>query len=104
MMDEKPDLRADLRQYLTGFAVALALTLIPFALVWWGLTDRATTLWVIAGLAIVQVTAHLRYFFHIDLSRQKREDLQLILFSLLILAMMAGGTIWIMANLAARMG
>ncbi len=104
MSDEHSDFRADLRQYLTGFALALALTLIPFALVWWNLAPRAVALWIIAGLAILQGIVHLRYFFHIDLSRQKREDLQLILFSLLILAMMAGGTIWIMANLAQRMG
>ena len=103
-MEEKSDFRADLRQYLTGFALALFLTLIAFALIWWDIADRATTLWIIAALAVAQVIVHLRYFFHIDLSRQKREDLQLILFSLLILAMMAGGTIWIMANLAGRMG
>jgi cytochrome o ubiquinol oxidase operon protein cyoD len=55
----------------------------------------------ICGLA--QVVVQFRYFLHINLSLQKREDLLLILFSVLLLAIMAGGTIWIMANLAHRM-
>ena len=50
-----------------------------------------------------QIIIQVRYFLHIDLSRQKREDLQLILFSLLLLTVMAGGTIWIMGSLAGRM-
>ncbi len=50
-----------------------------------------------------QVVAQVGWFLHIDLSRQKREDLQLILFSTLILILMAGGTIWVLADLARRM-
>ena len=46
---------------------------------------------------------HFRYFLHIDFTRQKREDLQLILFLFLLLVIMTGGTIWIMSNLATRM-
>ena len=57
----------------------------------------------IGAFALVQLVVHLRFFLHIDLSHQKREDLQLILFSVLLLAIMALGTIWIMGNLATRM-
>ena len=64
---------------------------------------RSGVLAVIAVLVLVQVLVHLRYFLHIDFSRQKREDLQLILFSALILLLMAGGTLWVLANLAERM-
>jgi len=34
---------------------------------------------------------------------QKREDLQLILFSALLLIIVVGGTVWIMGSLGARM-
>ncbi len=37
------------------------------------------------------------------MSTQKRESLQLILLSVLLLAIMAGGTVWIMARLAMRL-
>ena len=89
--------------FLVGFAAALALTLAAFALVLWGGLSRGTTIATIGAFALVQMIVHLRFFLHIDLSRQKREDLQLILFSVLLLAIMAVGTIWIMGNLATRM-
>jgi cytochrome o ubiquinol oxidase operon protein cyoD len=37
------------------------------------------------------------------MAMQKREDLQLILFPVLLLAIMVGGTVWIMASLTTRM-
>ena len=97
------DYKRELRLYLIGFALALALTLAAFGLTLWGGLSWMTTLITVGILGLVQMVAHLRYFLHIDLSRQKREDLQLILFSVLLLAIMAIGTIWIMASLATRM-
>ncbi|WP_226573378.1 cytochrome o ubiquinol oxidase subunit IV [Acuticoccus sediminis] len=93
----------DTRAYLTGFALAVLLTVPPFVLAWTGVLPRGTTPWVIAVAALVQIVVHLRYFLHVDLSRQKREDLQLILFTVLLLALMGGGTIWILSDLAYRM-
>ena len=46
----------------------------------------------------MQVIAHFRFFLHIDLSRSSRDDLQLILFSTMIVILMVGGTIWITIN------
>lgn len=98
-----PDHRSEARLYLAGFGLALTLTLIPFGLVHWRLMQGRALAITIAVLAVAQIVVHLRYFLHINLSRQKREDLQLILFTVLLLAIMAFGTLWIMGNLAARM-
>ena len=49
------------------------------------------------------MVVHFRFFLHIGF-REHREDLQLILFSALLLFIMVAGTIWIMASLALRMG
>ncbi|SEQ90824.1 cytochrome o ubiquinol oxidase operon protein cyoD [Nitrosomonas sp. Nm51] len=97
------DYRRELRDYLIGFGLAFTLTVGPFAIVAWGGLDRPTLLIFLGACALVQITVHFRFFLHIDLSRQKREDLQLILFSVLLLIIMAIGTIWIMGNLAMRM-
>lgn len=102
-MKNTPDYSKELRVYLTGFGIALGLTIVPFALVAWGGLSYRWTIGVIAIFALVQVVVHFRFFLHIDLSRQKREDLHLILFSVLLLAIMTGGMIWIMFGLAARM-
>lgn len=94
-----PDTYAsELRLYLFGLGTALVLSAIPFGLVAFTSLSRLTLLIVIAACAIVQVIAHFRFFLHIDLSRQNRDDLQLILFSSLIVILMVSGTIWIISN------
>jgi cytochrome o ubiquinol oxidase operon protein cyoD len=102
-MNNKPDFEQEVRFYLIGFSLALLLTLIPFALVAWAELPTSVALLFIAICGLAQVVVQFRYFLHINLSQQKREDLLLILFSVLLLLIMAGGTIWIMANLAHRM-
>lgn len=103
MNTDTADQRRDLRSYAIGFALAMLLTAAAFALVLWSPWPRPVVLACVAVLALVQVVVHLRWFLHIDLGRQKREDLQLILFSALLLLLMAGGTLWVLANLAQRM-
>lgn len=93
----------DRRAYLTGFVLAAILTIIPFSVVWGQLLPRSGAILVLVICAIAQIIVQVRYFLHIDLSRQKREDLQVILFSSLLLFIMAAGTIWILGNLAIRM-
>ena len=49
---------------------------------------------------------HFRFFLHIDLRKSARHDLQLILFSTLIIALMVSGTLFILFilfNLRSRM-
>lgn len=95
--------RQEYREYCIGGVLALVLTLIAFGLVaseWFG---SLTRLIVITVLAAIQVVVHFRYFLHIDLRRSHRDELQLILFTALILLLMAGGTIWILWNLHFRM-
>ncbi len=86
-----------------GLALAIVLTAVAFGSVAWGGLSRTTVLWIVAVTAVAQIVVHFRFFLHIDLSKSKRDDLQLILFSSLIVAVMVGGTIWILANLQMRM-
>lgn len=94
--------RREFRSYVWGIGLALLLTVVPFALVHWLGIPRVPLLIVIGAFALVQMLVHFRCFLHIGL-RQKREDLQLIVFTALLLVIMVAGTIWIMANLAMRM-
>lgn len=101
-IEARQDERREFRSYLLGAGIALLLTLVPFALVHWFGTSRLTLLIIIGGCALVQIVAHFRFFLHISFSHQ-REDLQLILFSALLLTIMVAGTVWIMTSLALRM-
>lgn len=101
--DHRAERARELRSYLVGFAAAVLLTAVPFALVATGVASPSATGWTIAIAALVQVVVHFRFFLHIGLQRSTRDDLQLILFTALIILLMVGGTIWIMGNLHARM-
>ncbi|OSP56289.1 cytochrome o ubiquinol oxidase subunit IV [Pseudoruegeria sp. SK021] len=102
-MKDEPNYRQELRSYLIGFVLALVLTAVPFGLVATGALAPLQTLGVITVFALIQVVVHFRFFLHIDLSQQKREDLHLILFTVLLLLIMCTGMIWIMASLSERM-
>lgn len=93
----------EVRSYLVGLTISVVLTAMAFAAVAVHVWPRPAVLGLLALLGIIQAAVQARYFLHIDLSRQKREDLQLILFTVLIVAVLVGGTIWIMASLATRM-
>jgi cytochrome o ubiquinol oxidase operon protein cyoD len=91
------------KSYLVGFALALVLTAIPFALVAANPLPRSTTLIVIGVAAAIQILVHLRYFLHLDLATTPRENLFALLFAAILIFIMIGGTFWIMFDLQHRM-
>ncbi|MBN9671011.1 cytochrome o ubiquinol oxidase subunit IV [Roseibium aggregatum] len=92
-----------LATYLTGFALAIVLTAIPFALVWGGLLTGPAVYAVIAVAAVVQVLVHLVFFLHIDLRSTPVENLFFLAFAAVLLFIMVGGSLWIMFDLHHRM-
>jgi cytochrome o ubiquinol oxidase operon protein cyoD len=95
--------RDEIRSYVIGYGLALALTGAAFAMVHWPDFVPTTTLIIVLGLALVQMVIHFRFFLHISLRKSARDDLQLILFSTLIVILMVSGTLVILLNLRARM-
>ena len=92
-----------LHSYLTGFVLALVLTLIPFGLVAADVLPRTSALIVIAIAALVQVLVHLRYFLHLNLSTTPRANILAIAFAAVLIFIMVGGSLWIMFDLNERM-
>ena len=95
--------RDEIRSYGIGYGLALALTGAAFAAVHWPAFVPTTTLAIVFGLALVQMVVHFRFFLHISLRQSARDDLQLILFSTLIVILMVSGTLVILFNLRERM-
>ncbi len=92
-----------IRAYGLGYGFAIGLTGLAFAATAWHPFDRTTTVAIVFGLGLLQMLVHFRAFLHIDLKRSSRDDLQLILFSVVIIALMVGGTLVILFNLRQRM-
>lgn len=101
--EEAKEFSTERRGYAWGFFLALVLTLIPFGLAAYSQIEPLTLYVIIAICAVVQIVVHFRFFLHITLAKNKREDLQLILFTILILTILVGGTLWILFNLYYRM-
>lgn len=95
--------RRETWSYVIGYVLALALTGVAFAAIRWPSFAATATLAVVLGLALVQIIVHFRFFLHISLAKSSRDDLQLVLFSTLIVVLMVSGTIVILINLRERM-
>jgi cytochrome o ubiquinol oxidase subunit IV len=95
--------RGSLKSYGTGFILSIVLTAIPFALVMSGAVSRRVAILGICGAGIVQILVHLHYFLHLDRSSEERWNVLALLFTLLIMTIFVGGTVWVMATLNSRM-
>ena len=91
------------RAYVIGLALALVLTAIPFALVYFHLLAGQAVFFVIAASAIIQILVHLKYFLHLDLTDTPRENLLALAFAAILIFLMVGGSLWIMFDLHHRM-
>lgn len=88
---------------LTGFALAVILTVMPFAAVHGQWLSRGATLWLIAAAAILQIAVHLHFFLGVGFSGKHRERVSSLLFACVLMFIMVGGTLWVMNNLYVRM-
>ena len=95
--------RGSLKSYLTGFVLSLILTAMPFALVMSGTWSPSATLAGICSAGLVQILVHLHYFLHLDTSSAARWNVLALIFTLLIMVLFVGGTLWIMFSLNYRM-
>ncbi|MBU6513463.1 MAG: cytochrome C oxidase subunit IV family protein [Betaproteobacteria bacterium] len=98
-----PDRARIRRDYVLGLVLALILTCAAFAAVSWQLAAPHALAGLVFLLGLLQVLVHFRYFLHIDFRAPSRDKLQLLVFSSIILVLMAGGTLVILADLRSRM-
>jgi cytochrome o ubiquinol oxidase subunit IV len=91
------------RSYGIGFIFSVLLTAIAFGLVISGALSGQALLIGIFGAAVLQILVHLNCFLHLDTSSEARWNVLAIVFTVLILILFVGGTLWIMSNLNYRM-
>lgn len=103
LLEESGLSRGSFRSYLTGFVLALILTGVPFVLVMTGYLSAQATLIAIFGAGFAQILVHLYYFLHLDASWSARWNLGTMIFTVLIMILFVGGTVWIMWSLYYRM-
>lgn len=91
------------RSYAAGFALSIVLTAIPFALVMTGALSHGATVFCIFAAAVLQMFVQLHYFLHLDTSSARYWNVLALLFTIFIMVLFVGGSIWIMHSLHYRM-
>lgn len=91
------------KHYITGFILAVFLTIISFKLVLIHNISRQAAVLGIFVSALLQILVHLRYFLHLDWSYSQRWNVVTIAFTAFMLFIFVAGTVWVMVTLNSRM-
>ncbi len=97
------NIKAEIRGYVLGLALALLLTGASF----WALGTHL--IWgpgigvALAVLAIAQMGVHLVFFLHITTGPDNTNNVLALAFGVLIVFLVVTGSLWIMANLNSNM-
>ncbi|MCC2666523.1 MAG: cyoD [Gammaproteobacteria bacterium] len=85
--------------YLIGLILCILLTVAAFGIVEKRLLSEAGLFIALAALAIVQLIVQVVCFLRMNASHEGQSGLMSFLFTLLVAAILVGGTLWIMYNL-----
>lgn len=87
------------KSYLTGFVLAVILTVIPFWMVMNGSFTPLMTGVVVAVTAVLQMLVHLVFFLHLNHSSEQRWNVNAAAFTLVVIGIIVIGTLWVMWNM-----
>jgi len=89
--------------YAVGFGLAAGLTVASFVLAGGGWLTPASLVAALVALAIAQMIVHLIFFLHITTAPAQKTNILALLLTLLIIALVVIGSLWIMAQLSTHM-
>jgi cytochrome o ubiquinol oxidase operon protein cyoD len=92
-----------LKSYIVGFVLSIVLTLLSFGCVMTGMVPHE---WIVPGIVvfcIAQVLVQLAFFMHIGTSPEQRENFSIMVFTLLIIAIVVVGSLWVLHNMNVNM-
>lgn len=85
-----------LSQYVIGFLLSLLLTIIPLAVVMKDLLTGTPAIMVLMAAAVLQFAVQLLFFMHLREEKKPRYNLITLIFGIVILVTIVGGSMWIM--------
>lgn len=102
--DDEGASHGSLRDYVTGFVLAVILTAIPFWLVMGKVIDSpAITSVVILGFAAVQMVVHMVYFLHMNARSEGGWNMLALIFTVVIVVILLAGSLWVMYHMNTNM-
>ena len=92
-----------LKSYLVGFGLSIVLTLLSFGLVMTGVVPRSLALPGVIVLCVAQLLVQLVFFLHMSTARAQRDNLSTFVFAVFVIAIIVGGSAWVLHNMNANM-
>lgn len=90
--------------YMTGFVLAVILTVIPFWLVMDDVfASSNTTALIILAFAVVQIFVHMIYFLHMNFHSEGGWNMLALIFTLVLVFITLAGSLWVMYHLNVNM-
>lgn len=96
-------IRQGIQSYLIGLVLAAALTVASFAIVHTPLIWGPGIPIALVVLAVAQIGVHLVFFLHMTTAPDNTNNVLALAFGVLIVALVIGGSLWIMDHLNHRM-
>ena len=87
-----------LGSYIVGFALSLLLTVLSFGAVMSGIVPRSMLLTIIVMLAVAQLLVQLVFFLHLGSAPEQRNNTVVFLLTVLLIATIVAGSLWVMNN------
>ncbi len=94
---EHTESHGSLKSYVAGFVLSLILTAIPLMVVLNDWLEGTAAYAVLLGAAVLQFAVQLIFFMHLREEKKPRYNLMVLLFGIVILVFIIGGSMWIMA-------
>ncbi|MFC3338361.1 cytochrome o ubiquinol oxidase subunit IV [Paracandidimonas soli] len=92
------------RGYMTGFILAVILTVIPFWLVMGNVLESSgQTALIILGLGAVQMIVHIVYFLHMNPRAEGGWNMLALIFTIIVVLIALVGSLWVMYHLNTNM-
>ena len=89
-----------LKEYVTGFVLAVILTAIPFWLVMGKVMNKSSTTGIVLLVfAAVQIVVHMVYFLHMNSKSEGGWTMLALLFTGMLVFIMMSGSLWVMYHL-----
>lgn len=104
VIDEKFEASHDaMMSYITGFLLSIFLTIVPYVMVTERVFGRDSLVIGIVFFAIAQLCVQVLFFLHIPAKAKPYWNIIVFVYTLLIVAFLVIGSLWIMHNLNTNM-
>ena len=89
-----------MKDYVTGFVLAVILTAIPFWLVMSKKIESSATMGIVLlAIGAVQIVVHMVYFLHMNAKSEGGWNMLAMIFTIILVVITLAGSLWVMYHL-----